>query len=96
MRGSVVIKNARLIMNHEVIQGSLSVVNGRIDSIDSGCSAALGAVDFEGDFLMPGMVEIHTDNFERHLMPRPKVMWAEKPALIAHDAEIACAGITTG
>ena len=95
MRGSVVIKNARLIMNHEVIQGSLSVVNGRIDSIDAGCSAALGAVDFEGDFLMPGMVEIHTDNFERHLMPRPKVMWAEKPALIAHDAEIACAGITT-
>ena len=95
MRGSVVIKNARLIMNHEVIQGSLSVVDGRIDSIDSGSSSAPGAIDFEGDFLMPGMVEIHTDNFERHLMPRPKVMWAEKPALIAHDAEIACAGITT-
>jgi phosphonate metabolism protein PhnM len=95
MRGSIVITNARLIMNHEVIHGSVSVVNGRIDSIDSGLSATTGAIDFEGDFLMPGMIEIHTDNFERHLMPRPKVMWAEKPALIAHDAEIACAGITT-
>jgi alpha-D-ribose 1-methylphosphonate 5-triphosphate diphosphatase len=95
MRGSVVIKNARLIMNHEVVQGSLSVVNGRIDSIDAGGSSAVDAIDFEGDFLMPGMVEIHTDNFERHLMPRPKVMWAEQPALMAHDAEIACAGITT-
>lgn len=95
MRGSIVITNARLIMNHEVIHGSVSVVNGRIDSIDSGLSTTPGAIDLEGDFLMPGMIEIHTDNFERHLMPRPKVMWAERPALIAHDAEIACAGITT-
>lgn len=95
MRGSIVITNARLIMNHEVIHGSVSVVNGRIDSIDSGLSATPGALDLEGDFLMPGMIEIHTDNFERHLMPRPKVLWAERPALIAHDAEIACAGITT-
>jgi alpha-D-ribose 1-methylphosphonate 5-triphosphate diphosphatase len=82
-------------MNHEVIHGSVSVVNGRIDSIDSGLSTTPGAIDLEGDFLMPGMIEIHTDNFERHLMPRPKVLWAERPALIAHDAEIACAGITT-
>jgi alpha-D-ribose 1-methylphosphonate 5-triphosphate diphosphatase len=95
MRGSVVINNARLIMSNEIIKGSLSVVNGRIDSIDSGLSSTTGSIDFEGDFLMPGMIEIHTDNFERHLMPRPKVLWAAKPALIAHDAEIACAGITT-
>lgn len=95
MRGSIVITNARLIMNQEVIYGSVSVVNGRIDSIDSGLSTTPGALDLEGDFLMPGMIEIHTDNFERHLMPRPKVLWAERPALIAHDAEIACAGITT-
>ena len=82
-------------MNHDIVKGSVSVVNGRIDSIDSGLSSVTGAIDFEGDFLMPGMIEIHTDNFERHLMPRPKVLWAEKPALISHDAEIACAGITT-
>jgi alpha-D-ribose 1-methylphosphonate 5-triphosphate diphosphatase PhnM len=49
----------------------------------------------EGDYLLPGLVEMHTDNFERHLMPRPKVHWAELPALLAHDAEIAAAGITT-
>lgn len=44
---------------------------------------------------MPGFVEMHTDNFERHLMPRPKVQWTEMPALLAHDAEVAAAGITT-
>jgi alpha-D-ribose 1-methylphosphonate 5-triphosphate diphosphatase len=58
MRGSIVITNARLIMNHEVIHGSVSVVNGRIDSIDSGLSTTPGAIDLEGDFLMPGMIEI--------------------------------------
>ena len=63
MRGSVVITNARLIMNHEIIQGSVSVVNGRIDSIDSGSSATTGAIDFEGDFLMPGMIESCGDKF---------------------------------
>ena len=31
-----------------------------------------GAIDLEGDYLLPGLVELHTDNFERHLMPRPK------------------------
>jgi len=95
MRGSLIIKNARLILEHEVVLGTISVVSGRINAIDLSSTALPGAIDFEGDFLMPGMVEIHTDNFERHLMPRPKVNWSESPALVAHDAEIACAGITT-
>src|SRR5262249_44346489 len=51
--------------------------------------------DLEGDLLLPGLIELHTDNFERHLMPRPKVHWPELPALFGHDAEIAAAGITT-
>jgi alpha-D-ribose 1-methylphosphonate 5-triphosphate diphosphatase len=40
-------------------------------------------------------VELHTDNLEKHLMPRPKVSWPVLPAIIAHDAQIACSGITT-
>jgi alpha-D-ribose 1-methylphosphonate 5-triphosphate diphosphatase len=55
----------------------------------------LAAVDLGGDYLIPGLVELHTDNFEGHLMPRPKVHWPELPALLAHDAEVAAAGITT-
>ena len=53
------------------------------------------AIDLEGDYLLPGLVEVHTDNFERHMMPRPKVRWDVAPAVLAHDAEIAAAGITT-
>lgn len=87
--------NARLVLADSVVGGSLQALGGRIAAIDSGRGAPPGAIDLEGDYLLPGLVEIHTDNFERHLMPRPKVHWAELPALLAHDAEIAAAGITT-
>jgi alpha-D-ribose 1-methylphosphonate 5-triphosphate diphosphatase len=82
-------------MAGEVVSGSLSVEDGRIQSFDHGESSLASAVDLEGDLLMPGFIEIHTDNFERHLVPRPKVNWPSLPALLAHDAEVAAAGITT-
>lgn len=95
MSTSTTFKNARMVMPDEVVLGSLATAVGRIASIASGNTLAAGALDLEGDYLLPGLVEMHTDNFERHLMPRPKVYWAELPALLAHDAEIAAAGITT-
>jgi alpha-D-ribose 1-methylphosphonate 5-triphosphate diphosphatase len=95
LRGSVVLRNARMVLPDEVVSGALSVLDGRIVAIDDGGTAVAGAIDLGGDYLMPGMVEVHTDNFERHLMPRPKVRWPALPALMAHDAEVAAAGITT-
>lgn len=90
-----VFHNAQLVLPNEVVTGSVSVIDGHIASVDQSAAQHAQAVDLEGDFLMPGFVEMHTDNFERHLMPRPKVQWAEMPALLAHDAEVAAAGITT-
>ncbi len=95
MNGELVFKSARLVLGGEVVQGTLAVAGGAIVAVDSGSSSVNGAADLEGDFLLPGLVEIHTDNFERHLMPRPKVRWPALPALLAHDAEVAAAGITT-
>jgi len=91
----IVLKNARLVLGDEVVEGSLRIEAGRIAAIDGGATAVAAALDLEGDYLLPGLVELHTDNFERHLMPRPKVRWPELPALLAHDAEVASAGITT-
>ncbi|MEI7514127.1 MAG: alpha-D-ribose 1-methylphosphonate 5-triphosphate diphosphatase [Betaproteobacteria bacterium] len=87
--------NARLVLADEVVRGSVQCQSGLITAMDLGDSGVAGAIDLQGDYLIPGMVEVHTDNFERHLMPRPKVRWDDAPALLAHDAEIAAAGITT-
>ena len=90
----LVLRNARIVLKDEIVHGTLRVEGAAIAAIRSGPTRRNG-VDLEGDFLMPGLVELHTDNFERHLMPRPKVRWPELPALFGHDAEIAAAGITT-
>ncbi|WP_417687521.1 alpha-D-ribose 1-methylphosphonate 5-triphosphate diphosphatase [Roseibium sp.] len=86
-------KNARLILPDAVKDGSLAIENGLISDI-SAASAASGH-DCEGDFLLPGLVELHTDHLEVHYAPRPKVRWNPVSAVQAHDAQIACAGITT-
>jgi alpha-D-ribose 1-methylphosphonate 5-triphosphate diphosphatase len=89
------IRNARIVLADEVIEGGVQLRDGAIASVDQGASGMADSIDLDGDFLMPGFIELHTDNFERHLMPRPKVRWPELPALLAHDAECAAAGITT-
>ena len=91
----VVFTNAQIVLQNEVVQGSLTSQHGLIQSIDQGQTSVPQAIDLEGDYLLPGLVEVHTDNFERHMMPRPKVRWDNAPAVLAHDAEIAAAGITT-
>ena len=95
MNGSLLFSNARLVLPDEVVHGCLLAADGVIRQVDGGLTAAPSAIDLAGDYLMPGFVEMHTDNLERHMMPRPKVHWAETPALLAHDAEIVAAGITT-
>jgi alpha-D-ribose 1-methylphosphonate 5-triphosphate diphosphatase len=95
MNTSTLFTNARLVLADEVLSGSLLIREGQIAEVQSGHAHVANAIDLEGDYLLPGLVEMHTDNFERHLMPRPKVYWAELPALMAHDAEVAAAGITT-
>jgi alpha-D-ribose 1-methylphosphonate 5-triphosphate diphosphatase len=88
-----VLANARVVAGGEVLRGAVHVRDGGIAAVDSGPHSA--GTDLEGDLLIPGLVELHTDNFERHLMPRPKVRWPELAALFGHDAELAAAGITT-
>ncbi len=85
--------NARVVLADEVIDGSLLARDGAIVSVDQG--GVDNAEDFEGDYLIPGLVELHTDHFENHYKPRPGVTWHAHAALLAHDAQVAGAGITT-
>lgn len=42
-----------------------------------------------------GVVDLHTDAQEKQMMPRAGVHWAPRAAVLAHDANVAAAGITT-
>jgi alpha-D-ribose 1-methylphosphonate 5-triphosphate diphosphatase len=87
-------KNARIVLADEVITGHVAVSAGRIVAIDTGV-APQGGIDLEGDYLLPGLVDIHTDHFEKHLYPRAHVRWDPVRAALAHDAQIIGGGVTT-
>jgi alpha-D-ribose 1-methylphosphonate 5-triphosphate diphosphatase len=87
--------NATLVLPGETIRGAIRLEGGRIGAIDAGTGVPAGAVDCGGDLVLPGLIELHTDNLERHIEPRPKVDWPHASAIIAHDAELASVGITT-
>jgi alpha-D-ribose 1-methylphosphonate 5-triphosphate diphosphatase len=84
-------KNARLVLPHEVTEGGLTVENGTIATLEAGGEG----YDLEGDFLMPGLIDLHTDNLERQAQPRSSARWPSRSALLIHDSQCAAAGITT-
>ena len=90
-----VLANARLVLAGEVVTGSVAVRGGVIAAVDTGAGVPAGALDCEGATVLPGLIELHTDNLERHLKPRPTVEWPLGAAVVAHDGELASAGITT-
>ena len=95
MTGKLCLANARLVLFDRVLTGSVAIEQGMIQKIIEGDHIPRGAIDCMGDLVLPGLIELHTDNVERHIEPRPEVDWPHLPALIAHDAELASTGITT-
>ncbi|MFD2178342.1 alpha-D-ribose 1-methylphosphonate 5-triphosphate diphosphatase [Veronia pacifica] len=91
----MIITNVKLVLEDEVVRGSLEVENGVIRTMSDSTSQVAGAVDGNGAWLMPGLIELHTDNLEKYFTPRPKVNWPEFSAMAAHDTQLIGAGITT-
>jgi alpha-D-ribose 1-methylphosphonate 5-triphosphate diphosphatase len=90
-----VFTNARVITRDREIAGSVQVRDGIIVDVSAGSYSGPGAEDCAGNFLLPGLIDLHTDNVEKHMIPRPGARWSAKAAVLAHDAQCAAAGITT-
>lgn len=90
-----VLTNARVVIRDSMFFGTVHVVGDSIAGMSTGRSSVSSAADLDGDFLIPGLVDIHTDNLEKHLEPRPGVAWPNFAALVSHDRQTATAGITT-
>jgi alpha-D-ribose 1-methylphosphonate 5-triphosphate diphosphatase len=88
-----VLTNANIVLADEVVPGTLVLRDGKIAEIARG--GVRSGEDMQGDFLIPGLVELHTDHLEGHYAPRPKVRWNPIASVLAHDAQVATAGITT-
>jgi len=91
--GEQVLTGARVVLDDRVIDGTVVVRGGRIADIDEGRTTV--GEDLGGDYLLPGLVELHTDHLESHFRPRPGVHWNPIAALQSHDAQVIGAGIVT-
>lgn len=89
----VVFRNARVVTREEDFLGSVRVRGGRIVSVDRGPSSV--GEDLDGDVLMPGVIDLHTDNLERHFYPRPNIDWSPVSAAVTHDGCCLSVGVTT-
>lgn len=89
-----IIENAGIVLPERVARGWVAVADGRIAAVGEDRAPERG-IDLDGDYLIPGLIELHTDHLESHYAPRPKVRWHPLGAVLAYDAQIAASGITT-
>lgn len=92
--------NARLVLGDRVVEGHLTVAGGVIEAVSegggpAGDGSATPVLDLGGDYLTPGVVDLHTDHVEAHVFPRSTVHWDHLGALMAHDAQVVGGGTTT-
>ncbi len=91
----MIINNVKLVLENEVVSGSLEVADGVIRNFADSQSQLPQAMDGEGGWLLPGLIELHTDNLDKFFTPRPKVDWPAHSAMSSHDALMVASGITT-
>ncbi|QPH54213.1 alpha-D-ribose 1-methylphosphonate 5-triphosphate diphosphatase [Pontivivens ytuae] len=84
--------NATIVAPGAVFHGSVTLQEGRIAEVSERSPDGL---DLDGQVLIPGIVDLHTDHVETHVHPRASVQWAYLPALMAHDAVVISGGTTT-
>ncbi len=82
--------NATVLGPEGFVLGDVGLVDGRIAA---GCDGR--EVDLSGLWVLPGMIDLHGDGFERHIAPRRGALKDLSPGLHAADAELASSGITT-
>ena len=90
-----ILTNATLVLPTETLLGTIVIRGQTIADIQPGRSHAASAIDLNADPLIPGVVDVHTDNLERQVEPRAGARWPSRSAMLAHDAQCAAAGVTT-
>ncbi len=86
-------KNALVVTGDDAFLGSVKVRDGVIAEIDRGVGGV--GEDLDGDVLMPGVIDLHTDNLEKHFFPRPNIDWNPVSAAVTHDGCCLSVGVTT-
>jgi alpha-D-ribose 1-methylphosphonate 5-triphosphate diphosphatase len=88
------INGAKVLTGGALVATSVHTADGVIAEIGSDCGASC-RIDAADLIVLPGIVDIHGDAFERQMMPRPGVDFAVDLALVDTDRQVIANGITT-
>jgi alpha-D-ribose 1-methylphosphonate 5-triphosphate diphosphatase len=80
---------ATVLRDGEMQARSVAFAEGRITR------GPLPEIDLSGYLVLPGIVDLHNDAFERHVLPRPPAAFPPEAAIAAAEREAAAAGVTT-
>ena len=89
--------NAKVVTPDEILEdASVSVTDGLISHISQGREATCSTViDAQGQYLLPGFIDLHCDAVEKGIEPRPRTFFPADIALAELDKTLASCGVTT-
>ena len=81
--------HAKTLIGGQLADHALTIADGKITD------GAAPELNLSGYLVLPGIIDLHGDGFERHLSPRPSAPFDKTRALSSVAAELAVNGITT-
>jgi len=90
---SLAIENGRVLLADGEADADVLIEHGRIAGLDGGRAAQV--LDAAGLLVLPGIVDLHGDAFERQMQPRPGVDFPVEIALRDTEAQLLANGVTT-
>jgi alpha-D-ribose 1-methylphosphonate 5-triphosphate diphosphatase len=91
----IFIEAGRALLGGEILEASLQIADSEICTVGSDQGHGSSCLDARGLLVLPGIIDLHGDAFERQIMPRPGVDFPIDVALIDSDRQAIGNGITT-
>ncbi|MGY3573538.1 alpha-D-ribose 1-methylphosphonate 5-triphosphate diphosphatase [Bradyrhizobium sp. USDA 4504] len=91
----IFIEGGRTLVDGALVETSLRTAGRDIGALDAEQGRAVLHIDASGLLVLPGIIDLHGDAFERQMMPRPGVDFPTDVALIDSDRQAIANGITT-
>lgn len=97
----ICIYNAQLILPEKVVKGHILIEGNRISEVVESdfprikCYPDIKLIDAEGCYVMPGMIDLHSDAIEKEIQPRPNTSFPLNMAFYELEKKLAVSGITT-
>jgi alpha-D-ribose 1-methylphosphonate 5-triphosphate diphosphatase len=97
----ICIYNAQIILPDKVVRGHIRIEGHKISEVAESsfpsvkCYSDTTVIDAEGGYVMPGMIDLHSDAIEKEIQPRPNTLFPIEMSFYELEKKLAVSGITT-